>query len=79
MFRMTIDDVMAIGNNISFAGSCENKNEFKPRLTDSSGNVYETYMPLGVSLVLDDSRIMLAMKGEYDIKTLKGLSLIAAD
>ena len=75
MFKMTIDNTFRINDNISFGGPCENKNKWTHKLIDESGNVYETYILLGKDLVTDDSRIALAMKGAYDIESLKGREL----
>jgi len=72
MFRMKIENIIKINDNISFGGSCENRNNYTGKLIDDSGNIYETYIPLGVDLIFDDSNITLCMKGEYDTESLKG-------
>jgi len=75
MFKMKIVDVMRLKDNISFGGPCENKDVRTRLLVDEFGNVYDTYKPLGKDLIIDDSQIMLAMKGDYDIESLKGREL----
>ena len=75
MFKMKVENTFKINDNISFGGPCEHKNKWTHRLIDESGNIYETYIPLGKDLVIDDSRIMLAMKGDYDIEALQGQEL----
>lgn len=75
MFKMKIEDAIKIHNNISFGGSCENKDDFSNLLIDDLGNMFDTYIPLGKDLVIDDSRITLCLKGDhenYDIESLKG-------
>ena len=72
MFQMTIEDVIRIGNNISFGGPCENRHEFTNQLTDDDGNMYDTYIPLGKDLVVDDSQITLCLQSEIDESVLIG-------
>ena len=72
MFKMKIEKIIKVNDNISFGGPCENRNEFSCRLVDDLGNIYDTYIPLGKDLVFDDSRITLCMKGKYDTESLKG-------
>ena len=72
MFQMTVESAIKINNTVSFGGSCENQHEFKNRLVDEFGNVYEVYIPLDKKLVFDDSHITLCLKGTADIDFLKG-------
>jgi hypothetical protein len=72
---MKITNAMKLRDNVAFSGPCENVKERKRFLVDEVGNIYDTYKPLGKDLVVDDSRIMLAMKGNYDIESLKGREL----
>jgi hypothetical protein len=73
MFQMTITDVLKVHNNlISVAGPCSNKNKFTSRLIDNYGNIYEAHIPFDKTLVIDDSKIMLGIFGNYDIESLKG-------
>jgi len=80
MFQMTIKDGIKIHDNlVSIAGPCLNKKEFKSRLTDGYGNIYEAHIPFDKTLVYDDSQIMLGIFGKYDIESLKGLVLTNCD
>ena len=72
MFQMTVKNAIRIGDNISFGGPCENRNEFTNRLTDDFGNVYDVYIPLGKDLAISDSQITLCAKGIKDIDSIKG-------
>ena len=77
MFEVEIENVIRLGNNISFGGLCKNKQKWTPELIDSDRNVYKTYIPLGKDLVLDESQITLAMSGDFTPETLKGKILYA--
>ena len=75
MFRMQIEDVLKVGDIVSVAGPCENRHDYRGKLKDDSGNMYETYVPLGKPLVIDDNLIMICLKGSMDKNSLKGLVL----
>ena len=80
MFQMTVTDGIKIHDNlVSIAGPCLNKNEFKSRLADDNGNVYEAHIPFDKTLDIDDSKIMLGIFGNYEIESLKGLVLKGID
>ena len=72
MFQMTVENVFKIRNSISVSGTCINKDKFKNKLADSSGNIYETYESLGKDLVIDDSFITLCFHGDMETDMLKG-------
>ena len=75
MFKMQVKNALKVGNNISVCGPCENIREYKGRLKDDFGNVYETYRPIGKDLVIDDNFIDVCFKGDMDKNSLKGLVL----
>jgi len=75
MFQMRIEDAIKIGNNISVGGSCENKMAFTNKLIDNFGNEYDTYIPLGKELVINENSIVICFKGDYDVNLLKGRTL----
>jgi len=75
MFQMKVEDVLRIGNNISISGFCENKRNFTNRLVDNLGNEYETYIPLGKDLVIDENNITVCLQGEFDTNMFKGMTL----
>jgi len=78
MFQMTVDDAMKVHENlISVAGPCLNKYNFSSPLVDNFGNVYEAHIPLGKTLVFDDSRVILGIYGKYDVESFKGRMLVS--
>jgi len=80
MFQMTVANGIKIHDNlISVAGPCVNRYEFKSRLIDNDGNIYEAHIPFDKTLVFDDSKIMLGIFGKYDIESLKGRVLRTGD
>ena len=77
MFKMKIEDIIQVGQNIAIGGPCENKGMRTKKLIDDEGNIYEAYEPLGKDLVIDESTILLVMHGNYDANSLKGRELRA--
>ena len=75
MFKMTVEDFIKVNGVVSVSGQCENRWKLSGRLIDDYGKIYSAYVPLGKDLIIDDSRIMLCLKGEVDIKSLKGRTL----
>ena len=75
MFKMTVEKFMKLNDIVSISGPCENKRDFSNILVDDSGKEYTAYIPLSVDLVIDDSLIMICLKGDIDTKSLKGLVL----
>ncbi|MCL2816117.1 MAG: hypothetical protein FWD23_16105 [Oscillospiraceae bacterium] len=80
MFEMTVTHGIKIHDNlISVAGPCSNRHEFNSRLADDDGNIYEAHIPLGKTLVFDDSKIMIGIFGQYSVESLQGKTLKTAD
>ena len=76
MFQMTVDSAIKVHNNlVSVAGPCLNKHKFTAPLTDDAGNVYDAHIPMGKTLVIDDSSVILGIYGKYDVESLRGLTL----
>ena len=76
IFQITVDSAIKIHDNlVSVGGPCINRRKFTAPLIDDAGNVYDAHIPMGKTLVFDDSRIMLGIYGKYDIESLKGLTL----
>ena len=77
MFQMTVKDAIKIHDNlVSVVGPCININEFcAGQLTDEYGNTYDAHVPLGKTLVFDDSSVMLGIYGAINIDALKGRTL----
>ena len=74
---MIVEDAVNIRNKIiSFGGTCENRHNFKSRLIDDLGNIYENvYEPFIKHVVFNDSKITLAINENIDAKKLIGRTL----
>jgi hypothetical protein len=76
MFKVYVTDAVKLHDNlITVAGVCENKGDFTSRLTDDFGNTYNAHIPLDVTLVPDDTKIMLGITGSHDAEAFIGHSL----
>ena len=76
MFQMTVKDAIKVsGKTLSVGGPCVNKQKFGGRLVDESGNSFDAYVPLGKDLGIDESTILLAIKGDYSAEEFVGKTL----
>ena len=79
MFSMTVTDAIKVHETmISVAGPCINANRFSNPLKDDEGNIYDAHIPFDKMLYVDDSRIMLGIRGSYDIESFMGKVLVSA-
>ena len=80
MFQMTVKDAAKLhGNLVAVMGPCENKKSFCAGiLADEEGNVYDAHIPMGKTLVFDDSQVILGIYGKHDVESLKGRTLVCA-
>jgi len=73
---MTVLNAIKIhGRLISVSGPCMNALKFTSKLVDEFGNKYDAHIPFDRAVTFDDSKIMLGIVGEYDVKSLIGRML----
>ena len=73
MFKLTIDDVLVVHNNVAVSGICENKSEFSSKLFDEDGVEYIAAIPFIKYIIPPDNNyITIELKGIKNPKKLKG-------
>ena len=79
MFSMTVTDALKVHDTmISVSGPCNDANRFSNPLKDDEGNIYDAHIPFDKMLVVDNSRVMLGIRGSYDIEHFIGKVLVSA-
>ena len=78
MFSMTVTDAMKVHEAmITVSGPCNNAIRFSNPLKDDEGNIYDAHIPFDKLLVVDNTRIMLGIRGSYDIESFMGKVLVS--
>jgi len=80
MFQITVASCVKLHSNlISIGGPCSNLQQFSSPITDENGERYDAHIPLGKTLVIDDSRVILGIYGNYEVEKFMGQTLRSAE
>ena len=79
MFQMTVEDAIKVNDRaVAVNGPCVGRLKFTSDLIDEDGNMYSANIPLDVTLVHDDTKMLLEIIGVTDAKSLIGKTLKSA-